>query len=124
MGFGVDDVDLFHASATAAGVRCVQPPKMQDFGAKMAVYADPDGLPVSIVGAVEPPRWVWDATHFQRMLHSWSATRLQWLFGGEGFPLEFANVPETEWHMFPGGNAGFRPLFHQDPDSRSDLWSA
>lgn len=29
------------------GVPCIEPPKMQDFG-KLAVYADPDGLPISV----------------------------------------------------------------------------
>jgi len=28
-------------------VRCVMPPTLQDFGARLSVYADPDGLPIS-----------------------------------------------------------------------------
>ncbi|MDA1312602.1 MAG: FAD-dependent oxidoreductase [Acidobacteria bacterium] len=28
------------------------------------------------------------------------------LSGKASFPIEFADVPETEWHMFPGGNTG------------------
>lgn len=27
--------------------------------------------------------------------------------GGGQFPLDFENVPDTEWQMFPGGNTGF-----------------
>ena len=52
-GFNVDDVEALHASLTKKGVQCLQAPTMQDFGAKMAVYADPDGLPISVVGAAE-----------------------------------------------------------------------
>ena len=28
------------------------------------------------------------------------------LSGNTSFPIEFADVPETDWHMFPGGNTG------------------
>ncbi len=28
------------------------------------------------------------------------------LSGNSGFPIEFEDVPETEWQMFPGGNTG------------------
>jgi len=28
-----------------------------------------------------------------------------------GFPIEFEQVPETGWHMFPGGNSGFARYF-------------
>ncbi len=47
-GFQVEDIEAFHRTMVAKGVRCIRPPKMQDFGAKLAVYADPDGLPISI----------------------------------------------------------------------------
>ena len=29
----------------ARGVRCLQPPEEEDFGRRLAGYADPDGLP-------------------------------------------------------------------------------
>lgn len=46
-GFVVDSIDSFHQNMLAKGVRCIEPPKMQDFG-RLAVYADPDGLPISV----------------------------------------------------------------------------
>jgi len=46
-GFQVDRIEGFHETMLARGVRCVQPPKVEDFG-KLAVYADPDGLPISV----------------------------------------------------------------------------
>ena len=50
VGLSVDDLDAFHAGLMSRGVRCLRPPRMEDFGAQMAVYADPDGLPVSVAG--------------------------------------------------------------------------
>ncbi len=50
VGFAVDDLDAFHERLTAGGVPCLRAPRMEDFGAKMAVYADPDGLPVTVTG--------------------------------------------------------------------------
>ncbi len=47
-GFVVEDLDAFHRLAQSKGVKCLKPPKMQDFGARLARYADPDGLPLSI----------------------------------------------------------------------------
>jgi lactoylglutathione lyase len=47
-GFEVEDIEPLHQKLVAKGVRCIRPPKMEDFGAKLAVYADPDGLPISI----------------------------------------------------------------------------
>jgi lactoylglutathione lyase len=43
--FAVDDLDAFHQELIAKGVRCLQPPEVEDFGGKLAGYADPDGLP-------------------------------------------------------------------------------
>jgi hypothetical protein len=31
------------------GVVCLHPPKSEDFGMMLAIYADPDGLPISVV---------------------------------------------------------------------------
>ncbi len=55
-GFMVDNLDEFHRKLEAKGVRCIDAPKMQDFGGKLAVYADPDGLPLSVA---EMPKGSW-----------------------------------------------------------------
>jgi lactoylglutathione lyase len=47
-GFLVPDLEAFHQQVVAKGAKCVQPPKMQDFGAKLGIYADPDGLMFSV----------------------------------------------------------------------------
>ncbi len=47
-GFQVPNLDEFHAHMTSLGVPCLREPRMEDFGVRMAVYADPDGLPVSV----------------------------------------------------------------------------
>jgi lactoylglutathione lyase len=52
-GFAVENLSEFHQKAEAAGMKCIQPPKVQDFGGVLAVYADPDGLPISVWGAQE-----------------------------------------------------------------------
>lgn len=46
-GLSVSNLDEFHSRAVAAGVPCVQEPK-EVFGARIAQYADPDGLVVSV----------------------------------------------------------------------------
>ena len=48
VGFNVNDIDAFHEQLVAKGVPCIQPPKLEEFGAKLARYADPDGLQISI----------------------------------------------------------------------------
>lgn len=47
-GFMVEDLNEFHKAMEAQGVRCIRPPEIQDFGGTLAVYADPDGLPISV----------------------------------------------------------------------------
>jgi lactoylglutathione lyase len=47
LGFSVDDLDAFHAGMTQRGVNCIRPPQ-EEFGVKLARYADPDGLPFSV----------------------------------------------------------------------------
>jgi uncharacterized glyoxalase superfamily protein PhnB len=47
----VDDLDAFHASVLVKGITCIVPPHLQDFGGRLAVYADPDGLPISVAEA-------------------------------------------------------------------------
>ncbi|HPF39420.1 MAG TPA: VOC family protein [Phycisphaerae bacterium] len=46
-GFSVPDLDAFHARMLQHNVTCVQPPKDQ-FGARIAQYADPDNLVISV----------------------------------------------------------------------------
>lgn len=47
LGFSVDDLDAFHAGMTQKGVACIRPPR-EEFGVKLAIYADPDGLAFSV----------------------------------------------------------------------------
>ncbi|MGO9109795.1 MAG: VOC family protein [Thermoguttaceae bacterium] len=53
LSFAVDDLDAFHEKMTANGVRCLQPPKEEDFGGRLAGYADPDGLPFWVGGKAD-----------------------------------------------------------------------
>jgi len=46
-GFRVANLDEFHKRAAGSGVACVQEPKEQ-FGVRIAQYADPDGLVISV----------------------------------------------------------------------------
>ena len=46
-GLSVPDLDEFHASMVEQDVPCLQEPK-QVFGARVAQYADPDGLAISV----------------------------------------------------------------------------
>jgi lactoylglutathione lyase len=46
-GFQVPDLDAFHVRMTEHGVPCVQEPR-DVFGARVAQYADPDGLVFSV----------------------------------------------------------------------------
>lgn len=48
VGFTVNDLDGFHKRLLELGIRCLQEPKVAQFGERMAVYADPDGLPISV----------------------------------------------------------------------------
>jgi lactoylglutathione lyase len=47
-GFHVGSLDAFHAAMLSKGVRCLEPPRPLEGGGRLAVYADPDGLPISI----------------------------------------------------------------------------
>lgn len=47
-GFVVDDLDTFHRRMEAAVVKVIQPPTLEDVGGRIAIYADPDGLPISV----------------------------------------------------------------------------
>lgn len=46
-GLGVPDLDAFHQRMLDAGVPCLQGPTTT-FGTRLALYADPDGLPLSV----------------------------------------------------------------------------
>jgi len=46
-GIGVSNLDEFHARMLENNVRCLQEPK-ETFGARIAQYADPDGLSISV----------------------------------------------------------------------------
>lgn len=48
IGIAVDDLDAFHQQMIDLGVHCAQPPKDENFGARIARYHDPDGLPFSV----------------------------------------------------------------------------
>ncbi len=45
LSFAVEDIDAFHEEMVAKGVTCLQPPEVEDFGGKLAGYADSDVLP-------------------------------------------------------------------------------
>ncbi len=47
-GVVVPDLDVFHRQMEVEGVKCVMPPTRQDFGGRLAAYADPDGLVWSV----------------------------------------------------------------------------
>ena len=51
LGFWVEDVEAFHRDMLARGTPCIQPPTEDASGGKLAVYADPDGLPFSVAGS-------------------------------------------------------------------------
>ena len=51
-GFLVADLDFFHQQMLAKGVKCLQAPKHEKFGMKLAAYADPDGLPITVAQRV------------------------------------------------------------------------
>jgi lactoylglutathione lyase len=53
LGLWVADVEAFHQAMVARGTLCIQPPTEEASGAKLAVYADPDGLAFSVAGNVK-----------------------------------------------------------------------
>ena len=48
LGFSVEDLDRFHQKMIAEGVTCLQPPQEEDFGGRLAGYANPDGQPFRV----------------------------------------------------------------------------
>ena len=47
-GLSVDNLDEFHKRLVEQSVQCLQPPRTEEFGVKLAKYADPDGLSFSV----------------------------------------------------------------------------
>ena len=48
LGFEVLDLEAFYREKKEKGVPFALPPTQQDFGAKLAVLLDPDGMPISV----------------------------------------------------------------------------
>ena len=49
LGFMVENLNEFHQKMLAHNVHCIQSPKVvEDVGGPLAIYADPDGLPISV----------------------------------------------------------------------------
>lgn len=46
-GFTVPNLDQYHAHLTRNNVTCIQPPR-ETFGARIALYVDPDGLVLGV----------------------------------------------------------------------------
>ena len=47
-GFSIEDIEALHLTLITKGITCLQPPKKEEFGT-LAEYADPDGLPFSVM---------------------------------------------------------------------------
>ena len=56
LSFAVDDLDVFHQQMIAKGVPCLQPPEEEEWGGRLAGYADPDGLPFWVGEKAEKDR--------------------------------------------------------------------
>ena len=52
IGIEVLDLNKFYEEKKAKGVPFKMPPTMQEFGRKMVVMTDPDGLPISVTEEV------------------------------------------------------------------------
>ena len=48
LGFGVPDLQQFHAELTSRGVEFSMPPKKQDFGGTLAQFVDSEGAHVTV----------------------------------------------------------------------------
>jgi predicted enzyme related to lactoylglutathione lyase len=48
LGFGVPDLQKFHAEMSGRGVQFPMPPKKQDFGGMLAQFVDSEGAHVSV----------------------------------------------------------------------------
>jgi lactoylglutathione lyase len=54
VGLTVPNLDAFHAEMVGKGIKCIQPPQEEGFG-RLAIYSDPDGLPLSVVEGTSVP---------------------------------------------------------------------
>jgi len=54
IGLAVDDLDAFHERMSQHGVTCLQPPRVEEFGGKLAKYVGFDGLPFSVSERTTP----------------------------------------------------------------------
>ena len=52
LSFEVLDLDAFYKEKKERGVEFALPPTPQEFGAKLAVLLDPDGLPISVTEVI------------------------------------------------------------------------
>lgn len=48
IGLQVLDIEKFYEEKKAKGVEFILPPTMRPFGGKLAVFVDPDGMPISV----------------------------------------------------------------------------
>ena len=53
LGFPVDGLDDVHQRLTAQGVKVVMAPRAEQFGIRQAVYADPDGLRLTLAEPIK-----------------------------------------------------------------------
>lgn len=52
LSFEVLDLEAFYREKKEKGVEFALPPTLQEFGAKLAVLLDPDGLPISVTEVI------------------------------------------------------------------------
>ena len=52
--FGIEvlDIEKFYEEKKGKGVEFLMPPTMREFGRKLAIFLDPDGLPISVTEEV------------------------------------------------------------------------
>ncbi|MFQ5778616.1 MAG: VOC family protein [Terriglobia bacterium] len=53
LGFQVENLDEVHSQLESKGVRCLTPPRTEQFGLRQAIYADPDGLRFTLAESVK-----------------------------------------------------------------------
>jgi lactoylglutathione lyase len=52
LGLEVLDIEKFYEEKKAKGVDFTMPPTLREFGRKLAIFVDPDGLPISVTEEV------------------------------------------------------------------------
>jgi lactoylglutathione lyase len=55
-GFEVENLDHFHQTLLAKGVMCIRLPQPLEGGSRLAIYQDPDGLPLSVAETKAPSK--------------------------------------------------------------------